>query len=51
MSNNQLNPFLTPGMGIQINPAENIAIDMAYETAGRGDWRTDAFIVGIGYRF
>ncbi|HDW3164470.1 TPA: Ail/Lom family outer membrane beta-barrel protein [Escherichia coli] len=42
---------LAYGMGIQINPAENIAIDMAYETAGRGDWRTDAFIVGIGYRF
>ncbi|EHO9725926.1 Ail/Lom family outer membrane beta-barrel protein, partial [Escherichia coli] len=23
----------------------------AYEVAGHGDWRTDAFIVGIGYRF
>ncbi|EFC4107940.1 Ail/Lom family outer membrane beta-barrel protein, partial [Escherichia coli] len=23
----------------------------AYEGSGSGDWRTDAFIVGIGYRF
>ncbi|EFI6480850.1 Ail/Lom family outer membrane beta-barrel protein, partial [Escherichia coli] len=22
-----------------------------YEGSGSGDWRTDAFIVGIGYRF
>ncbi|EJT9816814.1 Ail/Lom family outer membrane beta-barrel protein, partial [Escherichia coli] len=27
------------------------AVDLAYEVAGHGDWRTDAFIVGIGYRF
>ncbi|EAA5574494.1 Ail/Lom family outer membrane beta-barrel protein, partial [Escherichia coli] len=26
-------------------------IDLAYEGSGSGDWRTDAFIVGIGYRF
>ncbi|HFI3984121.1 TPA: Ail/Lom family outer membrane beta-barrel protein, partial [Escherichia coli] len=25
--------------------------DIAYEGSGSGDWRTDAFIVGIGYRF
>ncbi|EGE1540103.1 TPA: Ail/Lom family outer membrane beta-barrel protein, partial [Shigella sonnei] len=25
-------------------------IDLAYEGSGSGDWRTDAFIVGIGYR-
>ncbi|EGM8027904.1 TPA: Ail/Lom family outer membrane beta-barrel protein, partial [Escherichia coli] len=24
---------------------------LAYEGSGSGDWRTDAFIVGIGYRF
>ncbi|EKC0484447.1 Ail/Lom family outer membrane beta-barrel protein, partial [Escherichia coli O157] len=23
----------------------------AYEGSGSGDWRSDAFIVGIGYRF
>ncbi|EAA1351570.1 Ail/Lom family outer membrane beta-barrel protein, partial [Escherichia coli] len=26
-------------------------IDLAYEGSGSGDWRSDAFIVGIGYRF
>ncbi|OXK02885.1 outer membrane precursor Lom [Escherichia coli] len=26
-------------------------MDLAYEGSGSGDWRTDAFIVGIGYRF
>ncbi|WP_094106647.1 Ail/Lom family outer membrane beta-barrel protein, partial [Shigella boydii] len=25
--------------------------NLAYEGSGSGDWRTDAFIVGIGYRF
>ncbi|EKF6387854.1 TPA: Ail/Lom family outer membrane beta-barrel protein, partial [Escherichia coli] len=24
---------------------------LAYEGSGSGDWRSDAFIVGIGYRF
>ncbi|EPB4302709.1 Ail/Lom family outer membrane beta-barrel protein, partial [Escherichia coli] len=23
----------------------------AYEGSGSGDWRTDGFIVGIGYKF
>ncbi|WP_252385339.1 Ail/Lom family outer membrane beta-barrel protein, partial [Escherichia coli] len=27
------------------------AIDIAYEGSGSGDWRTDGFIVGIGYKF
>ncbi|EEC7372493.1 Ail/Lom family outer membrane beta-barrel protein, partial [Escherichia coli] len=26
-------------------------IDLAYDGSGSGDWRSDAFIVGIGYRF
>ncbi|EHX9537610.1 Ail/Lom family outer membrane beta-barrel protein, partial [Escherichia coli] len=26
-------------------------IDIAYEGSGSGDWRTDGFIVGIGYKF
>ncbi|CAJ1278242.1 Ail/Lom family outer membrane beta-barrel protein [Escherichia coli] len=37
--------------GLQFNPADTVAVDLAYEAAGHGDWRTDAFIVGIGYRF
>lgn len=39
------------GAGLQFNPAETVTVDLAYEVAGHGDWRTDAFIVGIGYRF
>ncbi|EPR7517154.1 TPA: Ail/Lom family outer membrane beta-barrel protein, partial [Escherichia coli] len=26
-------------------------IDIAYEGSGSGDWRTDGFIVGVGYKF
>ncbi|WP_187559324.1 Ail/Lom family outer membrane beta-barrel protein, partial [Escherichia coli] len=28
-----------------------VAIDIAYEVSGSGDWRTDGFIVGVGYKF
>ncbi|EIX4510403.1 Ail/Lom family outer membrane beta-barrel protein [Escherichia coli] len=45
------NLTLAWGAGLQFNPAETVAVDIAYEVAGHGDWRTDAFIVGIGYRF
>ncbi|EFW7124198.1 Ail/Lom family outer membrane beta-barrel protein, partial [Escherichia coli] len=27
------------------------AIDIAYEGSGSGDWRTNSFIVGVGYKF
>ncbi|MGG5157931.1 Ail/Lom family outer membrane beta-barrel protein [Citrobacter portucalensis] len=37
--------------GVQFNPAESVTIDLAYEGSGSGDWRTDSFIVGIGYKF
>ncbi|EIW6179903.1 TPA: Ail/Lom family outer membrane beta-barrel protein, partial [Escherichia coli] len=33
------------------NPTESVAIDLAYEGSGSGDWRTDGFIVGVGYKF
>ncbi|MCD7023167.1 Ail/Lom family outer membrane beta-barrel protein, partial [Escherichia coli] len=26
-------------------------VDVAYEGSGSGDWRTNSFIVGIGYKF
>ncbi|EJI1941938.1 TPA: Ail/Lom family outer membrane beta-barrel protein, partial [Escherichia coli] len=26
-------------------------IDITYEGSGSGDWRTDGFIVGVGYKF
>ncbi|HDV2180447.1 TPA: Ail/Lom family outer membrane beta-barrel protein, partial [Escherichia coli] len=25
--------------------------DIVYEGSGSGDWRTDGFIVGVGYKF
>ncbi|EIH5446262.1 Ail/Lom family outer membrane beta-barrel protein, partial [Escherichia coli] len=25
--------------------------DIAYEGSGSGDWRTDGFIMGVGYKF
>lgn len=37
--------------GIQLNPIKNIAIDLAYEGSGSGDWKTNGFIMGIGYKF
>ncbi|WP_225384727.1 Ail/Lom family outer membrane beta-barrel protein, partial [Escherichia coli] len=45
------NTSLAWSAGLQFNPADTVAVDLAYEAAGHGDWRTDAFIVGIGYRF
>ncbi|HFV5884496.1 TPA: Ail/Lom family outer membrane beta-barrel protein [Escherichia coli] len=39
------------GAGVQFNPTESVAIDIAYEGSGSGDWRTDGFIVGVGYKF
>lgn len=45
------NTSLAWGAGVQFNPTESVTIDIAYEGSGSGDWRTDAFIVGIGYRF
>ncbi|HFR6976962.1 TPA: Ail/Lom family outer membrane beta-barrel protein, partial [Shigella flexneri] len=37
--------------GVQFNPTESVAIDIAYEGSGSGDWHTDGFIVGVGYKF
>ena len=44
------NTSLAWGAGVQFNPTESVAIDIAYEGSGSGDWRTDGFIVGVGYR-
>lgn len=40
------NTSLAWGAGVQFNPIESVAIDIAYEGSGSGDWRTDGFIVG-----
>ncbi|MCA4840488.1 Ail/Lom family outer membrane beta-barrel protein, partial [Escherichia coli] len=39
------------GAGVQFNPTESVAVDVAYEGSGSGGWRTDGFIVGVGYKF
>ncbi|ENE95296.1 enterobacterial Ail/Lom family protein [Escherichia coli P0304777.4] len=44
------NTSLAWGAGVQFNPTESVAIDIAYEGSGSGDWRTDGFIVGVGYK-
>ncbi|MCN9468445.1 Ail/Lom family outer membrane beta-barrel protein, partial [Escherichia coli] len=44
------NTSLAWGAGVQFNPTESVAIDLAYEGSGSGDWRTDGFIVGVGYK-
>ncbi|MBI0938127.1 Ail/Lom family outer membrane beta-barrel protein [Escherichia coli] len=45
------NTSLAWGAGVQFNPTESVAIDIAYEGSGSGDWRTDGFIMGVGYKF
>ncbi len=45
------NTSLAWGAGVQFNPTESVAVDIAYEGSGSGDWRTDGFIVGVGYKF
>ncbi|OMG99993.1 enterobacterial Ail/Lom family protein [Escherichia coli] len=45
------NTSLAWGAGVQFNPTESVAVDVAYEGSGNGDWRTNSFIVGVGYKF
>ncbi|MBJ7223330.1 Ail/Lom family outer membrane beta-barrel protein [Brenneria sp. L3-3C-1] len=39
------------GLGIQITPAVNWAIDIGYEGTKIDDAKIDAFNIGVGYRF
>lgn len=45
------NTSLTWSAGVQFNPADSVAVDLAYEGSGSGEWRTNTFIVGVGYTF
>ncbi len=45
------NTSLAWELGVQFNPTESVAVDVAYEGSGSGDWRTNSFIVGVGYKF
>ncbi|EJF1946195.1 Ail/Lom family outer membrane beta-barrel protein [Salmonella enterica] len=51
MDVNDNHTSLAWGTGVQLSPANAVVIDLAYEGSGSGDWRTSAFIVGVGYRF
>ncbi|MFS1564206.1 MAG: Ail/Lom family outer membrane beta-barrel protein [Candidatus Arsenophonus phytopathogenicus] len=42
---------LAYGVGMQVNVYEGVTLDAGYERSGSGDWKTDAFIVGVGYKF
>ena len=52
-SNDHSSRHMSPAWsaGFQFSPAETVVIDLAYEGSGSGDWRTDGFIVGVGYKF
>lgn len=39
------------GAGFQFNPVNNVAIDVAYEGTTGGDFKSNGFIVGVGYKF
>ncbi|WP_034944118.1 Ail/Lom family outer membrane beta-barrel protein [Erwinia oleae] len=39
------------GLGVQINPWENVAIDIGYEGAKFEQVKANGFNVGVGYRF
>ncbi|EKN6335321.1 Ail/Lom family outer membrane beta-barrel protein [Yersinia enterocolitica] len=39
------------GIGLQFNPFESVAVDVSYEGSGSGNWRTNGFNVGVGYKF
>lgn len=35
---------------VLVDPTESVASDLAYDDHS-GDWRTDGFIMGVGYKF
>ncbi|PAV07756.1 hypothetical protein CBG25_04690 [Arsenophonus sp. ENCA] len=42
---------LAYGVGMQVNVYEGVTFDLGYERSGSGEWKTDAFTVGVGYKF
>ncbi|WP_235977756.1 Ail/Lom family outer membrane beta-barrel protein [Proteus mirabilis] len=39
------------GLGVQVNPITNLAIDVSYEYSKLYDIDFTTWVVGIGYRF
>ncbi|WGO82357.1 Ail/Lom family outer membrane beta-barrel protein [Arsenophonus apicola] len=50
-SNSDSRNDLAYGVGMQVNVYEGVTVDAGYERSGSGDWKTDAFTVGLGYKF
>lgn len=42
---------LAYGVGMQVNFWQGATLDVGYERSGSGEWKTDAFTVGVGYKF
>ncbi|EBZ2142366.1 hypothetical protein D8R48_17870 [Salmonella enterica subsp. enterica serovar Newport] len=51
MAANDHHTALAYGAGIQLSLLASVVLDASWEGSGSGDWRTSAFIVGVGYRF
>ncbi|HDW3969028.1 TPA: Ail/Lom family outer membrane beta-barrel protein [Escherichia coli] len=50
-SNSTKKTALAWAAGAQFNLNESVAMDVAYESSGSGDWRTSGVTVGIGLKF
>ncbi|HAF2407412.1 TPA: Ail/Lom family outer membrane beta-barrel protein [Salmonella enterica] len=50
-SNDKNKTTFAYSVGLQFNPVKSVAIDVAYEGSGSGDWNTNGFNVGVGYTF
>ncbi|EZJ63946.1 enterobacterial Ail/Lom family protein [Escherichia coli 2-005-03_S4_C2] len=50
-SNSTKKTALAWAAGAQFNLNESVAMDVAYESSGSGDWRTSGVVVGIGLKF
>ncbi|HGJ5874766.1 Ail/Lom family outer membrane beta-barrel protein [Arsenophonus apicola] len=50
-SNSDNKTQLAYGVGMQVNFWQGATLDVGYERSGSGEWKTDAFTVGLGYKF
>ncbi|GCW32903.1 outer membrane precursor protein Lom [Escherichia coli] len=50
-SNSTKKTSIAWSVGAQFNFNESVAMDVAYESSGSGDWRTSGVVVGIGLKF
>lgn len=42
---------LASSVGFHVNVWKDLVVDAAYDVSGSGDWKTNGFNVGLGYRF